>query len=454
MKIQSTNPATEELNKEFETLSKEQVIRICKDSKKAFTRWKSLDINERADYLRKLAGLLSKRKDEYGKLITIEMGKPIKQSLSEIEKCAWIAEVYSENGEKWLEEELVQADGKKHVITFEPLGTILSIMPWNFPFLQALRFGIPALTAGNVSVLRHSNVVPMCALAIEQAFIEAGFPENIFRTIITNHEIVASLIKNDLINGVSFTGSVAAGSRVGQLAGKNIKKFVLELGGSDPFIVLDDADIQFTCKNAAQGRLINSGQSCIAAKRFIVIKEVADEFTEKFVESTEALKVGNPLNPDTDVGPLVNKQQLELLEIQIKDAVDKGAKVLTGGQKIQGKGFFFEPTILSNVKKSMSVLKEEVFGPVAPIIVVRNEKEAINAANSSKLGLGASVWSKNEERAMKIARTLEAGIVFINGIVKSDPRLPFGGVKKSGIGRELSHYGIKEFVNVKTINAY
>lgn len=382
------------------------------------------------------------------------MGKPIKQGVAEVEKCAWTAEVYADNGEKWLEEELVQADGKKHIVTFEPLGVILSVMPWNFPFWQALRFGIPTLTAGNVSILRHSNVVPMCALTIEEAFKEAGFPENVFRTIITDHKLVASLIRSDLINGVTVTGSVGVGSRVGQLAGKYIKKFVLELGGSDPFVVLEDANIQFACKSAAQGRLINSGQSCIAAKRFIVVKEIAEEFTEKFVEFTKALKVGNPLEQDTDVGSLVNEQQRQLLEAQVKDAVDKGATVLTGGKRIEGRGFFYEPTILSNVKKNMKVVKEEVFGPVAPIIVVKNEKEAIRVANDSEFGLGASVWSTNEEGVIRVARALQAGAVFVNGIVKSDPRLPFGGIKKSGIGRELSHYGLKEFVNIKAINIY
>ncbi|MBI4009743.1 MAG: NAD-dependent succinate-semialdehyde dehydrogenase [Candidatus Aenigmarchaeota archaeon] len=453
-KIISINPATEEINKEFELYSKEQVVKICKDSRKAFKEWKNLDIKERGNYLRNLADVLRRKKEEYGRLITIEMGKPIKQGVAEVEKCAWTAEVYADNGEKWLEEELVQADGKKHIVTFEPLGVILSVMPWNFPFWQALRFGIPTLTAGNVSILRHSNVVPMCALTIEEAFKEAGFPENVFRTIITDHKLVASLIRSDLINGVTVTGSVGVGSRVGQLAGKYIKKFVLELGGSDPFVVLEDANIQFACKSAAQGRLINSGQSCIAAKRFIVVKEIAEEFTEKFVEFTKALKVGNPLEQDTDVGSLVNEQQRQLLEAQVKDAVDKGATVLTGGKRIEGRGFFYEPTILSNVKKNMKVVKEEVFGPVAPIIVVKNEKEAIRVANDSEFGLGASVWSTNEEGVIRVARALQAGAVFVNGIVKSDPRLPFGGIKKSGIGRELSHYGLKEFVNIKAINIY
>ncbi len=454
MKIQSINPATEEVNKEFETFPKEEIIRISKESREAFKEWKKLDVSDRTNYLPRLADVLRRKKDEYGRLITIEMGKPIKQAVAEVEKCAWAAEVYADNAGKWLEEEIVQADGKRHLVTFEPLGTVLSIMPWNFPFWQALRFAIPALTVGNVSILRHSSDVPMCALAIEESFKEAGFPEAVFRTILTDHKMVAALIKSDYINGVSLTGSIGAGSRIGQLAGKYIKKFVLELGGSDPFIVLEDSDINFACRNATKGRAINTGQSCIAAKRFIVVEKIAEQFTSRFVEFNKALNVGDPLDESTDIGPLANEQQVKQIGSQVQDAVEKGANVLTGGKRIEGKGFFFQPTVLTNVKRTMKVAKEEVFGPVAPIFIVKDEDEAVKVANDSELGLGVSVWSKDEKRAMEIARQLEAGAVFINGIVKSDPRMPFGGIKKSGIGRELSHYGLKEFVNVKTINVY
>lgn len=453
-KIKSINPATEEMNKEFELFSKSEVINICKNSQKAFEYWKRLDIRERAGYLKRLVRVLRENKAEYGRLITIEMGKPIKQSVAEVEKCAWTAEVYAENAEKWLEDELIQTGAKKSFVTFEPLGVILSIMPWNFPFWQVFRFAAPTLIAGNVSVLRHSNNVPMCALAIEETFKQAGFPENVFRTIITEHNLITKLIRSDLITGVSFTGSVAAGRRIGQLAGKNIKKFVLELGGSDPFIVLEDADLNFTCKNAVKSRIVNSGQSCIAAKRFVVVEDIAEEFLQKVVEFTKSLKVGDPLNETTDVGPLANKQQISILDSQVQDGVRKGAKVECGGKRINGKGYFYEPTVLSRVKKNMKVLREEVFGPVAPVIVVKNEEEAVKIANDSEFGLGASVWTNNLERGEKIARQINAGIVFINSIVKSDPHMPFGGIKNSGIGRELGSYGIKEFTNIKGVVIY
>ena len=340
------------------------------------------------------------------------------------------------------------------MVVFEPLGAILSIMPWNFPFWQAFRFGIPTLIAGNVSILKHSNVVPQCALAIEEAFNKAGFPQNVFKTIITEHESVAELVKSDLIRGVSLTGSTSAGARIAELAGRNLKKVVLELGGSDPFIVLNDADVEFAAKNAVSGRNVNSGQSCIAAKRFIVMRDVFEEFSKKFAEATNALIVGDPMDMKTDVGPLVNKDGLTQIESQVQDAVIKGAIILTGGKKLERKGYFYKPTVLSNIKINMKVVTEEVFGPVAPIIVVNDEEEAIKIANNSEFGLGASVWTKDENKGLEIAKKLEAGDIFINSVVKSDPRMPFGGIKKSGIGRELSKYGLKEFVNIKGINVY
>ena len=382
------------------------------------------------------------------------MGKPIKQSLGEVEKCAWTAEVYAEKTGEWLEDEIVEADGKNHMVSFEPLGTILSIMPWNFPFWQALRFAIPTLMAGNVSILRHSNVVPQCALAIEEAFKESGFPENVFRTIITDHDAISDLIKSDHIQGVSLTGSTGAGSRVAELAGKNLKKVVLELGGSDPFIVLEDANIENAARNAVTGRTINSGQSCIAAKRFIVNEKIFEEFSKIFSENIGKLIVDDPMKMDTDVGPLVNREGLIQMEDFMKDAISRGAKMLTGGSKLDMKGYFFKPAVLVNVTTDMKVLKDEVFGPIAPVIMVKSDEEALKIANDSKFGLGASVWTDDFGKGMKIAKKLEAGDVFINSIVKSDPRMPFGGIKKSGIGRELSKYGLKEFVNVKGINIY
>ncbi|MDE1845658.1 MAG: NAD-dependent succinate-semialdehyde dehydrogenase [Candidatus Micrarchaeota archaeon] len=454
MAIKSINPATGEINKEFEAFERKRAIEIIKETKKAFYSWRKLKINERCAHLNALATTLLKNKDSYARLITIEMGKPISQAVAEIEKCASTAQLYAQKSEEWLKDEEVEADGKKHLVTFEPIGTVLCVMPWNFPFWQALRFAIPSLALGNTVVLRHSNAVPMCALAIEEAFSEAGFPKNVFRTVITDHKTVEAMIKSRFVDGVSVTGGLGVGSMVGKIAGKSVKKSVLELGGNDPFLVLEDADIEFAAKNAVIGRMQNNGQSCIAAKRFIVVESVADKFTQKFVEEVRKLKVGNPLEPHIGIGPLANMQQVETLDAQVRDAVAKGANILVGGKRIEGKGAFYEPTIISNVKKNMKIVKEEVFGPVAPIIIVKNEKEAIRVANDSDLGLGASVWTSNDQRGTEVARELDAGMTFVNAIVKSDARMPFGGIKKSGVGRELSHYGLREFANIKTINVY
>ncbi|MDE1869488.1 MAG: NAD-dependent succinate-semialdehyde dehydrogenase [Candidatus Micrarchaeota archaeon] len=454
MKIRSINPATGELNREFEALDKKGAITALKQTREAFGHWKSLGIKERCAHLKKLSMVLLKNKESYARLITIEMGKPIRQAIAEIEKSAATAELYSERSEEWLKEEEVSADGKRHLVTFEPIGTVLCVMPWNFPFWQALRFAIPSLALGNTIVLRHSNAVPMCAIAIEEAFKEAGFPEGVFKTVITDHKTVEAMIKSKFVDGVSVTGGLGVGSMVGKIAGKSVKKSVLELGGNDPFIVLEDADIESAAKNAVIGRMQNNGQSCIAAKRFIVVKEVADKFTKRFVEEVEMLKVGNPISTDVDIGPLANRQQVDTLDEQVRDAIAKGAKVLVGGKRIEGNGAFYQPTIVTNTKKNMKMVREEVFGPAAPIIVVKNEKEAIKVANDSDLGLGASVWTSSEQRGLEVGRQLEAGMVFVNAIVKSDARLPFGGIKKSGVGRELSKYGLKEFANVKTINIY
>src|SRR3989338_3987119 len=328
--FKTINPATEEVIAEYSIMPKEEVLSIAEQSELAFRQWKGMDISTRASYFRRLAQILRHNRDKYAKLMTLEMGKPIKQSLTEVEKCAWTAEVYADNAAKWLEEELVEADGKKHFVAYEPIGAILSIMPWNFPFWQAFRFGIPTLIAGNVSILKHSNVVPQCALAIEESFREAGFPENVFRTVITDHESIAEIVKSDLTQGVSLTGSTGAGSKIAELAGRNLKKVVLELGGSDPFIVLDDADVELAAKNAVVGRTMNSGQSCIAAKRFIVTRKVSEEFSKKFAEYTNALVVDDPMDMKTDVGPLVNKEGLIQIEAQVADAVSKGANVMAG----------------------------------------------------------------------------------------------------------------------------
>ena len=454
MIFKTINPATEEMIAEFDTLTKEYVLEIGEECNLAFESWKVLSIQERAGYMRKLASVLRANKAEYARLITLEMGKPIKESFSEVEKCAWAAEVYAENAEAWLAEECVDADGTAHKVIYQPLGVILSIMPWNFPFWQALRFAIPTLIAGNVTILKHSNTVPQCALAMEKAFMDAGFPRDVFRTVLADHETIAVLMGSDIIKGVSFTGSTEAGAMVAELAGRNLKKVVLELGGSDPFIVLEDADIEFAAKNAVLGRTISNGQSCIAAKRFIIVEEVAEHFSNRFAELMSGLVVGDPFDENTDIGPLVTEQALKTLEDQVGDAISKGATVLTGGKRIGEKGYYYAPTVLSNTTLAMRVMTEEVFAPVAPIIVVKNDSEAIKVANATEFGLGGSVWTSDLERGERMAREIEAGSVFVNNITKSDPRMPFGGVKKSGIGRELAKFGLKEFVNVKGLNIY
>ena len=451
----TTNPATGERIATYELQNTDKALAVARKAKETFrSKWSRISIGERGDHLRSLAKVLRSNKAEYSKMMTSEMGKPISQSEAEVEKCAWTAEIYAENTERWLEKEFGSTDSKESYVEYDPLGVILSVMPWNFPFWQAMRFAIPALAAGNVSILRHSNVCPGSALAIQEAFEKAEFPDGAFTTIITNHDVVADLIASDYISGASLTGSVEAGIRIGELASKHLKKFVLELGGSDPFIVLSDADVNSAAKAGAESRLLNSGQSCICAKRFIVQKSVADEFSEKFVSEFEKKKVGDPMNRDTDVGPLAYKDQVSSIDVQVRDAISNNAEVLLGGKPMQGAGAYYSPTVLNRVNRSMRVVREEVFGPVAPILVVESEAEAIDLANESEFGLGASLWTRDLERGKRLATHIESGMVFINALVKSDPRMPFGGIKKSGIGRELSKYGLKEFANWKSVNVY
>lgn len=435
-------------------MSQNEVMAILDDVNRAFLKWRTLSVQQRAAYFTKHAIVLRNNKETYAQLVTREMGKPITEARAEIEKCARTAEFYAENGEQWLQEHVLDAGGKEKRVVYQPLGVIFSIMPWNFPFWQAFRFAIPTLLAGNASFLKHASNVTGCALAIEDAFKEAGFPENVFRVVIADHETVAGIVASDLVAGVSLTGSTSAGKKIGELAGKNLKKVVLELGGSDPFIVLEDADLDKAAEQATIGRFLNCGQSCVAAKRFIVVESVVEDFVQKFVENVKRKVLGNPAEESTHLGPLVNKAAVEQIENQVNDAVDKGATILTGGKRGKGKGYFYEPTVLINTTKEMKVVREEVFGPVAPIIVVRDEEEAIKVANTTEFGLGGSVWTRDLERGKKIARQLECGCAFVNSFVKSDPRVPFGGIKESGIGRELSKYGLREFVNVKAISVY
>jgi succinate-semialdehyde dehydrogenase/glutarate-semialdehyde dehydrogenase len=448
--IETVNPATGRVIAKYQNMTEDEVKKKVTNARLALQGWKNLDIGERCSITRNLGRVMRRNKDSYAKLITEEMGKPIRQATAEIEKCAWLCDYYSETAESFLRDELIPTEFRKSFVSFEPIGVIAGIMPWNFPFWQAMRFAVPALTAGNVEILKHSSICLGSAIKLEDAFTEAGFPQNVFQTVIGNSTVGEALIKSK-IDAVSVTGSINTGKRIAELASKDLKKFVLELGGSDPFIVLDDADLNQTAYMATQSRLLNTGQSCIAAKRFIVVKEIADKFTKLFVESTEAEQVGDPMNPKTTVGPLVRESQRQALSVQVQDAKSKEGKILTGGNSVQGEGYFYEPTIVSNVSQDMKILREEVFGPAAPIIIVNNEEEAIAEANNSEFGLGASVWTNNLERGMRLARRIQSGLVSINEMVKSDPRLPFGGTKLSGIGRELSEFGIKEFVNIKSV---
>ncbi|TLY10285.1 MAG: NAD-dependent succinate-semialdehyde dehydrogenase [Thaumarchaeota archaeon] len=449
-KIETINPSTGKAIAAYDNESPEQVNRKVKAAREAFSKWKKLDLAERAEYMRRLGRVMRKNREEYARLVTEEMGKPVRQSLAEIEKCAWVCDYYAERAEVFLRDEIIPTEFRKSFVSFEPLGVVACIMPWNFPFWQVMRFAVPTLTAGNVGVLKHSSICLGSALKLEQAFRDAGFPENVFQSVIGDYRAGEALVQAK-IDAVSVTGSVNTGKRVAELASQDLKKFVLELGGSDPFVVLEDADLNQTAYMATQSRLLNTGQSCISAKRFIVVKEVADKFTKLFVENTQAEVVGDPLDSKTTVGPLVRDSQRQALAKQVEDARGKGGRILTGGQPIKREGFFYEPTIISNVNHEMEIVKEEVFGPAAPVIVVNSEEEAIREANDSEFGLGASIWTNNIERGIKLARQIESGIVSVNEMVKSDPRLPFGGIKKSGIGRELSEFGIREFVNIKSV---
>ena len=452
-KLKTINPATEEILNEYEIISKEQVDDTVKKAKNAFFEWKK-DIDKRAEFLYAFAKELRKNKEKLAKTATQEMGKAIKEARSEVEKCAWTIEYYADHGKIFATGEVVNTDARKSIITFEPLGVIASIMPWNFPYWQGLRFAAPSLMIGNTIVLKPASATMQCGIEIEKTFSKAGVPQGIFQTAVGDSSIAETLIDSNGISAVTFTGSVPVGAKVAQRATSQIKKTVLELGGSDPFIVCDDADIEKASTGAVKGRFINCGQSCIASKRFIVVKNIADEFTEKFVQKTEKLKVDDPLLDDTDLGPLVNSKALENIEGVVKRSIKEGAELITGGERVKNRGYFYRPTILRNVLPDMEVAQEEVFGPVAPIIMANDEKEAIRIANDSKFGLGASIWTRNLEKAERFSAIVESGIVTVNSMVVSDPRVPFGGIKNSGFGRELSRYGMLEFVNIKSVRFY
>jgi acyl-CoA reductase-like NAD-dependent aldehyde dehydrogenase len=451
--LKTINPATEEVINTYKMMTKEQINEKVKKAQNAFCEWKK-DIQKRAEYLYHVAHVFRQDKERLAKVITNEMGKAIKEARSEVEKCSWVMEYYADNGRVFVTDEVVNTDARKSFITFEPLGVIGSIMPWNFPYWQGLRFAAPSLMVGNTIVLKPASATMQCGIEIEKAFEKAGVPQPVFQTIVGDSTAAEMLIDSDSINAVTFTGSVPVGAKVAQRATSQIKKTVLELGGSDPFIVCEDADIEKASTGAVKGRFINCGQSCIATKRFFVIKKIADEFIEKFVQKTEKLRVGDPLTDDTDLGPLVNASGLKTIDSQVKDSVKEGAEILTGGEQTRSKGYFYKPTILKNVSSNMRVAQEEVFGPVAPIVVADSETEALRLANDSQYGLGASIWTEDLDKAERLSRMVRSGIVTVNNVVISDPRVPFGGVKKSGFGRELSRYGMLEFVNIKSVRFY
>ncbi len=449
--MKAVNPANNQLIKEYPEHEIAEVKRIINLVQEEFHAWRRVSFVQRAALMKNAAHVLRQKKEELAFLITQEMGKIIRESRAEVEKCAWVCDYYAENAERFLTAEIIETDAGESYVSFEPLGIVLAVMPWNFPFWQVFRFAAPALMAGNAGILKHASNVPGCALAIEKIFKEAGFPENIFRTLLIKPNLIPEVIGDRHVQAATLTGSEPAGAAVAALAGREIKKTVLELGGSDPFIVLQDADLDRAVQTAVQARMINAGQSCIAAKRFIVVEDLLPAFEQKMAEKMRALKVGDPQDESTDVGPLARPDLVKDLERQVEKSIEQGARLLLGGKAIEGPGNFYQPTVLTDVKKGMPVYEEETFGPVAAIIPVQDEDEAIAVANDSPFGLGASLWTKNIEKGKTLAREIRAGAVFINGMVKSDPRLPFGGIKKSGYGRELSHYGIKEFVNIKTV---
>jgi succinate-semialdehyde dehydrogenase / glutarate-semialdehyde dehydrogenase len=451
MAITSINPATGEKLNEFTSHNDVEIEKCLKSAERAFDKRRREPFPKRAQLLVEVATLLEREKTELGRTITLEMGKLFRDSVAEIEKCARGCRYYAENAERFLEDEAAQTDARRSYLHYEPIGPVLAIMPWNFPFWQVFRFAAPALMAGNVGILKHAANVPQCALAIEQLFCRAGFDDGIFQTLLIEADQVERLIVDPRIKAVTLTGSEKAGSAVGSTAAREIKKSVLELGGSDPFIVMPSADFGLAVSTAVKARTINTGQSCIAAKRFFIADKIYDNFLKKFVEAMRSLKVGGPLDETTEIGPLATEQILNGVHEQVQKSIAAGAKLLTGGNRIAGPGYFYEPTVLVDVPKDSPAFREEVFGPVAAVLRVRDADEAIELANDSSFGLGASAWTNDQIEQELFASELQSGMVFINSMVASDPRLPFGGVKRSGFGRELGAAGIREFMNAKTI---
>ncbi|HVW14982.1 MAG TPA: NAD-dependent succinate-semialdehyde dehydrogenase [Mucilaginibacter sp.] len=452
MSITSINPTNGKIIQTYRSHSQKQVDQKIKQTHKAWLSWKNAPHSERSERLTEMAGILRTRKKELAVLMAQEMGKPVNQGVSEVEKCASVCDYYAANAASFLSDQLIKTEASKSYVSFQPIGVVLAIMPWNFPFWQVFRFLAPALAAGNCGVLKHASNVPGCALAIEEIVKQAGFPDNVFQTLMVGSAMIEKIIENPLIQAVTITGSSSAGKQVAQKAGSLVKKTVLELGGSDAYVILEDADLEKAAETCVNSRIINSGQSCIAAKRFIVVKSVQKEFTKLFLSKMKAKKLGDPLDVKTDIGPQARVDLRNLLHDQVKKSVKKGAKCILGGEIPKGKNAFYPATVLTNVKPGMPAYEEEMFGPVAAIIVAKDEAHAIRIANDSDFGLGAAVFTNDIQRGDRIAATqMQAGACFVNALVKSDPRLPFGGIKQSGYGRELGLFGIHEFVNIKTV---
>jgi len=450
------NPSSGKVLASYPIASPTQVRQKVDRAREAFRSWGKMDPEDRAAFLFHFAEILRKRRDEYATTMTLEMGKPINAAVQEAEKCAWVCRYYAENAERHLADEIVETNASQSFVRYQPLGVVLAIMPWNFPFWQVFRFAAPALMAGNVGLLKHASNVPQCALAIEEIFRRAGFPEGAFQTLLIGSDAVQAVLEDPRVAAATLTGSEPAGRSVAGIAGKQIKKTVLELGGSDPFVVMPSANFVEAVSTAVKARTINNGQSCIAAKRFIVHEQIYDRFEKEFVVAMKKLRVGNPLDESTDVGPLATEQILKDIEDQVKVSVAAGAKILAGGRRTKfdgdlARGNFYEPTVLADIPKDAPAYRDELFGPVASLFRVRDIEEAIELANSTTFGLGSAAWTNDAEERERFINEIEAGSIFINGMVASDPRLPFGGVKHSGYGRELSYFGIREFVNIKTV---
>ena len=451
MAIATINPATGQVIKSFEPLNAAEIEAKLQKAIETFARYRHVPFTQRAQWMLKAAGILENEKEAFAKVMTTEMGKTLRSAVDEAAKCAWVCRYYAENAEKFLADELVETGAKQSYIRYQPLGPVLAVMPWNFPFWQVLRFAAPALMAGNVGLLKHASIVPQSALLIEELFHRAGFPDGSFQTLLIGSKEVDKILGDPRVMAATLTGSEQAGIEVGIGAAKRIKKVVLELGGSDPFIVMPSANLETATSMAVKARIFNNGQSCIAAKRFIVEESIADAFEKLFAQKMAALKVGDPFDESTDVGPLSTPEGVADLDRDVRKSVEAGAKILTGGKPLNRPGNFYAPTVLVNIPKDSPAYKEEMFGPVASVFRAKDVDDAIRIANDSRFGLGASAWTNDAAEQRKFIDGLDAGMVFINRMVASDPRIPFGGVKWSGHGRELGPWGIREFTNIKTV---